>query len=80
MSEDETIYDHMGGSEALRRLMHVFYGKVRLDPELQPLFAAMPDDHPDHVALWLGEVFGGPGRLQRDARRLPEHGARAHQP
>jgi hemoglobin len=56
----ESIYDHMGGGEALRRLMHIFYGKVRLDPELQPLFAAMPDGHPDHVALWLGEVFGGP--------------------
>ncbi|MDX6539271.1 MAG: hemoglobin [Gaiellales bacterium] len=56
----ESIYDHMGGSEALRRLMHIFYGKVRLDPLLEPLFGAMPDDHPDHVALWLGEVFGGP--------------------
>jgi hemoglobin len=56
----ESIYDHMGGGEALRRLMHIFYGKVRLDPELQALFAEMPEGHPDHVALWLGEVFGGP--------------------
>jgi len=56
----ESIYDHMGGAEALRRLMRVFYGKVRVDPVLEPLFGSMPDDHPDHVALWLGEVFGGP--------------------
>jgi len=56
----ETIYEHLGGGEALRRLMRIFYGKVRTDPLLEPLFGAMPPEHPDHVALWLAEVFGGP--------------------
>ena len=56
----ETIYEHLGGGEALRRLMRIFYGKVRADPVLEPLFGAMPPEHPDHVALWLAEVFGGP--------------------
>jgi hemoglobin len=59
MSEP-TIYDHLGGIEALRRLTRVFYAKVRVDPELEPLFGAMPDEHPERVALWLAEVFGGP--------------------
>ena len=27
---------------------------------LAPVFAQMPHDHPQHVATWLGEVFGGP--------------------
>jgi hemoglobin len=45
---------------AFRRLTTVFYGRVRGDPELAPLFAEMPADHPERVALWLAEVFGGP--------------------
>jgi hemoglobin len=56
----ETIYEHLGGIDALRRLTRIFYGKVRVDPELEALFGAMPDDHPERVALWLAEVFGGP--------------------
>lgn len=57
---NETIYEHMGGIEALRRLTRIFYAKVKVHPALQPLFAAMPDEHPERVALWLAEVFGGP--------------------
>jgi truncated hemoglobin YjbI len=30
------------------------------DPLLAPLFAGMSPDHPQRVARWLGEVFGGP--------------------
>jgi hemoglobin len=56
----ETIYEHLGGIDALRRLTRIFYGKVRVDPELEPLFGEMPDEHPERVALWLAEVFGGP--------------------
>lgn len=55
-----TLYDWAGGSAALERLTEAFYRKVRADPLLAPLFAAMPADHPHHVALWLAEVFGGP--------------------
>jgi hemoglobin len=55
-----SIYEHLGGAEALRRLMRLFYGKVTSDPLLEPLFSGMSPDHPDRVALWLGEVFGGP--------------------
>jgi hemoglobin len=57
-----TLYDWAGGEAALLRLTDVFYAKVRADPLLAPVFAGMPDDHPEHVATWLGEVFGGPAR------------------
>ena len=56
----ETIYEHLGGIDALRRLTRCSTRKVRVDPELEPLFGAMPDEHPERVALWLAEVFGGP--------------------
>ena len=55
-----TLYEWAGGSGALERLTERFYVKVKADPLLEPLFAAMPDDHPKHVAMWLGEVFRGP--------------------
>jgi hemoglobin len=54
-----TLYEWAGGGEALDRLTSAFYRRVRADPILAPVFANLPEDHPHHVALWLGEVFGG---------------------
>ena len=55
-----TLYEWAGGAPALRRLTEVFYARVRADDVLAPVFAQMPEDHPQHVATWLAEVFGGP--------------------
>jgi hemoglobin len=55
-----TLYEWAGGIEALNRLTGVFYGTVLKDPLLEPVFRNMSDDHPMHVAAFLGEVFGGP--------------------
>jgi truncated hemoglobin YjbI/heme-degrading monooxygenase HmoA len=57
---ERTIFEHAGGAETLSRLTRVFYAKVTSDPLLAPLFAEMAGDHPERVARWLGEVFGGP--------------------
>ena len=55
-----TLYEWAGGATALRRLTEVFYDRVLDDDVLAPVFAHMSPDHRHHVALWLGEVFGGP--------------------
>jgi hemoglobin len=55
-----TLYDWCGGSAALHRLTDVFYDRVLADPVLEPVFRHMGPNHRDHVARWLGEVFGGP--------------------
>lgn len=55
-----TLYEWAGGAEALGRLTTIFYDKVRRDPVLEPVFRNMSDDHPEHVAAFIGEVFGGP--------------------
>jgi hemoglobin len=55
-----TLFAWAGGADALRRLTEVFYDRVLDDPVLAPVFARMGPDHRAHVALWLGEVFGGP--------------------
>lgn len=67
-----TIYEWMGGGDALRRLTAAFYTHVRDDPILSPVFDGMDPAHPEHVAAWLGEVFGGP------ADYSAHHGGHAH--
>jgi hemoglobin len=55
-----TLFEWVGGAPALERLMAEFYRRVRADDLLAPLFRGMAEDHPHHVAIWFGEVFGGP--------------------
>jgi len=55
-----TLFDWAGGTEALAGLCERFYALVRADELLGPVFSGMRDDHPQRVATWLGEVFGGP--------------------
>jgi truncated hemoglobin YjbI len=56
----------------------VFYQKyVPEDPLIGPLFANMRRDHPERVASWLGEVFGGPKNYSTEyggyVRMLSQH-------
>jgi hemoglobin len=55
-----TLYEWAGGAPAIERLTEVFYRYVHQDPILAPVFAHVGEDHAHHVAIWLGEVFGGP--------------------
>lgn len=55
-----SLYDWAGRVPALERLCTVFYDRVLIDPLLSPIFKHVSPDHVKHVALWLGEVFGGP--------------------
>lgn len=58
---EPTIFEYAGGLPALTELLRVFYGKyIPEDDLLRPVFLQMSADHPERVAAWLGEVFGGP--------------------
>jgi hemoglobin len=59
----ETLYEAVGGLDALRRLSRAFYDRVLADPLLAPVFANFTLTHTEHVAVWLAEVFGGPARF-----------------
>jgi hemoglobin len=72
-----SVYEWAGGAAAFERLTEVFYGHVRQDPVLAPVFAGMDAEHPRHVALWLAEVFGGPAQYSR-SRGGHEHMASRH--
>jgi hemoglobin len=55
-----SLYQWVGGIDALNRLTTRFYERVRDDAILAPIFAHMGDEHPRHVAAFLAEVLGGP--------------------
>jgi CDGSH-type Zn-finger protein/truncated hemoglobin YjbI len=58
---EPTLFEWAGGFPALLRMTRIFYSKyVPQDPLVGPLFANMSPDHPERVAAWLSEVFGGP--------------------
>ena len=60
-AHEPTLFEWAGGFPALLRMTRIFYTKyVPEDPLIGPLFASMSPDHPERVAAWLSEVFGGP--------------------
>jgi hemoglobin len=67
-----TLYDWIGGMEALERLTTRFYDRVPSNTTLAPVFAHMNQGHAKHVAVFLAEVLGGP------AAYSTEHGGHAH--
>ena len=78
LSREPTVFEWVGGLPALTRMTRIFYEKyVPEEPLLAPLFANMSPDHPERVAKWLGEVFGGPkaysGEYGGYERMLAQH-------
>jgi len=67
VENEPSVYEWIGGRAALERMAQIFYEKyVPHDPLLGPLFAQAAPDHAQRVALWLGEVFGGPKAYSDD--------------
>jgi CDGSH-type Zn-finger protein/truncated hemoglobin YjbI len=58
---EPTLFEWAGGYPAFLDMTRIFYSRyVPEDPLIGPLFAEMSPDHPERVAAWLSEVFGGP--------------------
>ncbi|HEY1751024.1 MAG TPA: group II truncated hemoglobin [Caulobacteraceae bacterium] len=58
---EPTLFEWAGGYPALLAMTTILYRRyVPQDPLIGPLFAGMSADHPERVASWLAEVFGGP--------------------
>ena len=71
-SRTPTLYEWLGGIDALNRLTTRFYEHVNQDELLKPVFAHMGPDHPGHVAAFLAEVLGGPAAYSE------QHGGHPH--
>ena len=72
-----SLYEWAGGSAALQKLTEVFYAKVKADALLAPVFAQMDEHHPQYVALFVGEVLGGPADYSKQRGGHP-HMIRQH--
>src|SRR5450631_192463 len=75
---EPTLFEWEGGFPALLRMTRIFYSKyVPQDPLVGPLFARMSPDHPERVAAWLSEVFGGSDFYSRQyggySRMISQH-------
>jgi hemoglobin len=55
-----SLYEWIGGIEALNTLTVEFYRRVREDDLIGSIFENMNAYHPARVAAFIGEVFGGP--------------------
>jgi hemoglobin len=58
--EIPSLFEWLGGKEKLNALFAEFYKRVPGDPLLGPVFATMDKHHSEHVAAFVGQVFGGP--------------------
>ena len=62
-----SLYEWLGGGKTLEKLTETFYAKVLADEMLGPVFRNMSPEHAQHVAHFIGEVFGGnPQYTQED--------------
>ena len=61
MVEEETFYDHVGGHDTFRRLIHDFFERVRTRPELAAMY---PQDDWEgsewRLRAFLEQYWGGP--------------------
>ncbi|MFG2020336.1 group II truncated hemoglobin [Actinomadura geliboluensis] len=62
----ESLYEHAGGEEGLRRFIGLFYASLLADDLLQPLFGEGRASHVDHLTAFTAETFGGPDAFTRE--------------
>jgi hemoglobin len=74
----DTLYDRAGGQAWFDDLVERFYEGVEADPVLRPLYPEDLGPGKRHLALFLGQYWGGPGTYSEQrghprlrARHLP---------
>lgn len=76
--QEQTIYEALGGTAGIRRVVEAFYPKVQEHPLLGPLFPEDITPVMDKQELFLTQFFGGPplysdqyGHPMMRARHMP---------
>jgi hemoglobin len=57
----DTLYQRAGGQDWFDALVERFYDRVEADPVLRPLYPEDLGPGKRHLALFLGQYWGGPG-------------------
>ena len=59
---EHTIYEHVGGDPAFRRLVDAFYAGIAHEPLLRPMYPQELAASREHLFLFLTQYFGAPPR------------------
>lgn len=66
-NNNQTIYDHADGWDALYRHVQIFYRSCLADVILQPLFGTEEQlGHVEKFTAFTAETFGGPDKFTKD--------------
>lgn len=60
MSDEITVFEALAGQPFFDDLAHRFYEQVAEDPVLRPLYPDDLEPGERHLALFLGQYWGGP--------------------
>jgi hemoglobin len=78
MTQNENIYEMIGGQKTIAQLVNVFYDRVKQDPDLAPIFPENLTETKQKQTLFLTQFFGGPqlysdqyGHPMLRARHMP---------
>lgn len=61
-----SLYERVGGQPWFDALVDRFYEGVEADPVLRPLYPADLGPGKRHLALFLGQYWGGPGTYSKE--------------
>lgn len=75
MNSGASLYEQLGGAEAIRSLVEAFYPKVQVNPLLGPLFPEDIRPVMEKQSMFLTQFLGGP-MLYSDAHGHPMMRAR----
>ena len=74
-----TLYDALGGAEAVLALAHAWHERVLADPVVSHAFShGFRDDHTERLAAYWAEVLGGPADVLADHGRRVARAPAAH--
>ncbi|MCM3706706.1 MULTISPECIES: globin domain-containing protein [Cytobacillus] len=60
MQEFKTLFEELGGTETIEKLVEAFYPRVYADPVLSPLFEGDIEDIKRKQKMFLTQFLGGP--------------------
>lgn len=65
-SDDDSLYERVGGDPVFEQLVEVFYRLVEADPDLRPMFPEELESGKRWQFLFLTQFFGGPARYAEE--------------
>lgn len=71
MSDEQTVYDVVGGRPFFDALVERFYAGVEADPLLRPMYPEDLTDSKAHLAGFLAQYWGGGSAQYSDERGHP---------